>query len=70
MCQNGTLEGLRYSTLNPLFPPPFPLRAPTVPAPSPLPTRPMTLSVPFWHSSRCPKHLKAGGGCGVSGKAI
>ena len=37
--------------LNPTFPPPYPHRAPTLPPPCPLPTRNVTSSVPFWHSS-------------------
>src|ERR1035437_155216 len=28
--------------------------------------RAVTLSVPVWHSSGCPRHPKAGGDCGVS----
>src|ERR1035437_6093264 len=50
--------------------PPFPLRVPSVSPPYPLHTQKVTLSVPFWHSSGCPGHSKAGGNGGVSEGAI
>ena len=56
MCQNGTLEAL----LDPTVTPPFPLPAPTVPPPYPVHTHVLTLCVPFWHSSACPRHPNAG----------
>ena len=55
MCQNGTLEALLDDT----GAPPFPHRVPSVSPPCPLPTRPGALSVPFWHSSGCPRHPRA-----------
>src|ERR1035441_387312 len=66
VCQNGTLEALLCEAVTP----PFPLRAPTVSPPCPLPTRKVTLSVPFWHSSEYSEHSKAGGVCGVPEEAF
>jgi hypothetical protein len=55
--QNGTLEGL----LDGPGPPPFPHLSPSIHPPYTLPTLPVALSVPFWHSSGWPGHSKAGG---------
>src|ERR1017187_3559912 len=59
VCQNGPLEGILEATR----PPPFPHLSPSVPPPYTLPTQTVTISVPSWHSSGCPRHSQAGG-CG------
>ena len=66
VCQNGTRE----ASLGDTGAPPFPLHAPSAPPPYPHHARPVTLRVPFWHSSGCPGHSEAGRDCGVSEEAM
>ena len=56
VCQNGTLEAILDATVTP----PFTLPTPTVPPPYSVHTDILTLCVPFWHSSGCPRHPNAG----------
>ena len=55
MCQNGTLVALLQDPATP----PFPHRSPTIVPPCPLPTKTVTLSVPFWHTSGYPTYWRA-----------